>query len=285
MDETVSITGSGLAPNAPVTLEITLQCPSERLDFRSTNRFFASTDGTLDPGESVALPDLSDYDGVDGMGPLWSMRPIGDSELGLQTVDVSRELEFKARLWEGHADADRDKPALAEASFQRLFHPPNVRRIPLAESDLHGTVFLPDDIPAGGKLPLVVTIYGGIAKRGHLKEERAALYAARGFATLVIGFFGVGNLPLMYGDLSIDYFERVIDHVVNNFPEVDGGRIGIQGISKGGDITLACAAFLGDKIKACVLQNSCVFSAISNVSYGSKVVKGMDYDIELLTVR
>ena len=55
---------------------------------------------------------------------------------------------------------------------------PSVRRIVFREGRVRGTLFLPSTEPEE-RLPLVVTMYGGIHK-GCVIEERAAMLAGKG---------------------------------------------------------------------------------------------------------
>ena len=154
-----------------------------------------SSNGELDLKTALPLPG-SDYEGVaDAMGPLWSMKPCGNlkdlHEFRFQVADITKPIKFEARLWNSNATL------LAENSLYRHFLAPDVERIALDGADgLHGTVFLPKSVSE--PLPLIGIIDGGIVRRGHLKEERAALFAAKGFATVVIGFYGIGDLPSAY---------------------------------------------------------------------------------------
>ncbi len=74
-DEPVSIAASGLSPSSAVSLELRLECASEKLNFKSWNRYRTCDDGRLDVGQAEAL-DGGDYCGVDGMGPVWSMKHV-----------------------------------------------------------------------------------------------------------------------------------------------------------------------------------------------------------------
>ena len=51
--------------------------------------------------------------------------------------------------------------------------------------------------PGGGPFRAVISMYGGI-HRGNVIEDKAALLASRGFASLSLGFFGIEGLPKSY---------------------------------------------------------------------------------------
>lgn len=89
-----------------------------------------------------------------------------------------------------------------------------------------------------------------------------------GFVTLALAFFGVDDLPKRYDDRDVDieYFEEAID-IAASREEVDSKRIGVFGLSKGGDLALSCVAFLKDKVKAGLILNACVSSVASSTVY------------------
>lgn len=57
-----------------------------------------------------------------------------------------------------------------------------------------GTLFLP---PGEGPFPAVINMYGGIY-RGTVVEDRSAMLASRGIASLALAYFGVPGLPKSY---------------------------------------------------------------------------------------
>ena len=54
-------------------------------------------------------------------------------------------------------------------------------------------------------------MYGGMNK-GQVVEERSALLASRGFASLALAFFGAKDLPKNYFDLGIQlmFYQKLI---------------------------------------------------------------------------
>ncbi len=108
------------------------------------------------------------------------------------------------------------KDSILPILIPRSFLPPGVKRVVVEEKGVYAVLFLPKDIPEGSKVPLINVINGGIQKKGHLKEDKAAMYAAHGFAGAVLGFFGVGDLPDRYKDVSIEHFDRTIDALLGS---------------------------------------------------------------------
>ena len=78
---------------------------------------------------------------------------------------------------------------------------PRVTRQPVQFGRIQGTLFLPE---TGLANPCVVSLYGGINK-GRVIEERSALFASRGFASLALAFFGpFEGLPKDYLNLGTE---------------------------------------------------------------------------------
>jgi hypothetical protein len=72
--------------------------------------------------------------------------------------------------------------SLAQTFVLRNYLTPDVRRIPVREGRVRGTLFLPQLQSTNDnsrRFPLVMTICNGLV-RGHLVEEKAALLASKG---------------------------------------------------------------------------------------------------------
>ncbi len=52
------------------------------------------------------------------------------------------------------------------------------------------------------------------------------------------------------------------------------------GLSAAGDISLACASFLGSRIKAVMVLNACVSSVMYPTVYKDKRVEGIKFDMD-----
>ena len=110
--------------------------------------------------------------------------------------------------------------------------------------------------------------------KGQVVEERSALLASRGFASLALAFFGAKDLPKNYFDLGIntyvlskinfiycnvlirsilcyielDYFEEAVDFLYRqNYVKTSQG-IGVVGISKAAEIALLMGTYFEDKV-------------------------------------
>ena len=86
---------------------------------------------------------------------------------------------------------------------------------------------------------------------GGIREDRAALLASNGFATLTVAYCEYRDLPDKYDVLHLSYFERAVDWLIAH-PKVMSGGVGLIGLSMGGVLALAIASQIPNKIKAVV---------------------------------
>ena len=109
-------------------------------------------------------------------------------------------------------------------------------------------------------------------RTGGIREDRAALLAANGFAALAIAYSGLKDLPgSSYCMLQVSYFERAIDWLTAH-SKVKPDGVGLVGLSLGGVLGLGIASQLQNKIKAVV--------SIS----GSHILLGCSLKSEAMTI-
>jgi dienelactone hydrolase len=105
-------------------------------------------------------------------------------------------------------------------------------------------------LPAGpGRAPGLLILGGSEGGHGPAYHF-AQVFAARGFASLGLAYFGDPGVPATLENLPLEYFTRAIDWLCAQ-PGVDPKRIGIFGGSKGGEAALLVAA-RDSRIKAVV---------------------------------
>jgi dienelactone hydrolase len=107
--------------------------------------------------------------------------------------------------------------------------------VPLAEGSLVGTYVVPAD---GARHPAIVVLGGS---EGGLDARDARLFAVHGYAALALAYFGVDPLPKQLSAIPIETVTRGVDWLAAR-PDVDPARIGIVGISKGGELALLAAS-------------------------------------------
>lgn len=152
------------------------------------------------------------YEGVDPMGPVWSMRP---------TEGGPAELTFTA--------------ADAVATVHRHRIPAGLTRTEVTDGSLYGVLYHPE---GAVRLTTVVLMAGA---EGGIHEEDAALFAAHGFTALALAVYGAPNRPPTMRDIPVEYFAEALEHL-RGHPAVDASKIVFQGGSKGGEAALVAGA-------------------------------------------
>ncbi|XP_066268534.1 bile acid-CoA:amino acid N-acyltransferase-like [Branchiostoma lanceolatum] len=194
---------------------------------------------------NTCLQTPNPFSGVEQMGLFWSMQPSPGQSLGqrLDKENVTTPHLVDISVHEGHVDVmgEDTLPRLAHTCVEWWYMADGVKRMPVKEGRIRGTLFLP---PGPGKFPGVLDMYGVL---GGLTERRAALLASRGFAALALAYFNYDDLPKDVTDIDLDYFEEATDWLLRQ-PSVLGPGVGALGISKGGEIALAMAVHLDKSI-------------------------------------
>lgn len=150
-DEPLSIAVRGLAPEQPVTLRAALRDEKGAL-FRAHARYRADAAGELDLARAPALG--GSFAGLEPMGLLWAMEP-DRPHWRLVKRDVQTPFVVELEVLDGHEpDGGR---LLARAVHERHFMAPGVRRVPVREGRVRGTLFLP-----AGELPSVLCLQPGM---------------------------------------------------------------------------------------------------------------------------
>jgi dienelactone hydrolase len=129
-----------------------------------------------------------------------------------------------------------DDKELARTAFTRTFIDSGVSETSMPAGDgLVGTLFRPD---GAEPVPAVVVIGGSDGGR---YDNAAALLASNGFAALSLAYFGVEDTPSHLHRIELRTFETVLDWLAAQ-PGVDGDRLSVIGLSRGGELALQLAA-------------------------------------------
>jgi dienelactone hydrolase len=220
VDEPFSLTVSGLPPGEPVTIRATTR-DGELREWASNATFLAGDDGTVDV--PTAAPLSGTYSGVDAAGLLWSMLPVR----GPSTFFVRR----KAAPLRVGVTVESGGRELAACDVERTFGGESVLRRVADGRGLAGDLFFP---VAGGPHPGVMVLSGS---DGGQLDHAASLLAAHGYAVLSLGYFGVEDRPAGLHHIDLEYFEQALDWMAVQ-PEVEGDRIVVIGLSRGGELAL-----------------------------------------------
>ncbi|XP_069588724.1 acyl-coenzyme A thioesterase 1-like [Ranitomeya imitator] len=268
-DRPLQLLGRGLSPGQDVTLRTALSDDGGEL-FTSAAHYRADSGGELDVSRSPAL-DGGSYTGVEPEGPLWSLRSRTPFRR-LVKKDVRSPLRLRFSLHPGHGAPGA--LLLAEAAQERSFMGEGVRREPLREGRVRGSLFLP---PGPGPFPGVLEVPGA---GGGLLEYKASLLASRGFATLALAYYNYEDLPKDMKELQLEYFEEAVNYMLQH-PQVKGPGIGLLGHSKGGDLVLSMSSFLKG-ITATVVVNGSVANIGAVLHYKDNTLLPIGLDIKRL---
>jgi dipeptidyl-peptidase 4 len=114
---------------------------------------------------------------------------------------------------------------------------------------LYGRLLLPPDAPAGGKIPLIINIYGGPAGqmvRKSTPDPFDEILARKGFAVFAVDNRGTPGrdrkfqtaIRHEFGAVELKDQLTALDQLLAEYPQLDKDRIAIWGWSNGGSMTL-----------------------------------------------
>jgi dipeptidyl-peptidase 4 len=155
-------------------------------------------------------------------------------------------------IWEGRSVAEYDLIKPKELEFK-------------AEDGtvLYGSLLLPPNAEAGGKIPLIVYIYGGPVGQtvtdawGGSRLLFHEMLAKEGFAIFSVDNRGTPNrgkkfsaaLRFQFGGVELKDQLAALDQLCEEYPQLDRTRVGMWGWSNGGSMTLYSLTH-SDKFKA-----------------------------------
>ena len=152
IDEKIDISVKGLSPRQAITLTAKLTGDSKDR-FESYGHFVANEAGNVYVAEHPCL--YGTCTGIDPMGLLWSMQlsPGQRKGLRLSKKDVTKPYFVQLQLFDGHVQDVtnlEDLQSLTSVTFEKWYMADGVRRIPVRDGRLRGTLFLP---PGEGPFP------------------------------------------------------------------------------------------------------------------------------------
>ncbi|XP_076048976.1 acyl-coenzyme A thioesterase 5-like [Oratosquilla oratoria] len=275
-----SITVKGMCPGTPVTLKTSLSLGAKKNEFVSHAHYI--TDGKGEVNNSLDASVGGSYEGVFPMGLLTTLSPAPGVykyarclKTDASTPDTVHVSLYKGHLpMEAHFTENESSRPEAIASRQMVRHAmgPGVRRIPVRQGRVRGTLFLP---PGPGPFPAVLDTFGAIEG---LIEIRAALLASRGIAAFTLALFNFEDLPRNLERVELEYYEEAVDYLLGR-PEVIPDRCGFVSVSQSAFSALACGAWM-DRIKAVVTINGFPFFYDCHFTYKDREYfgDGVDFD-------
>jgi len=218
VDMPLSLRVSDAGPRADVKLTVeTTDAGGER--WRSQAVYRADAAGAVDVARSPALSGT--YKGVDGQGPLWSMRFAGAKG------SVPRAFQFPATDLCLAVRADSGPGEDAGATVTRRVTAPSVTRTQHAGDGFAAVVFA----PAGtGPVPAVAVLPGSTGARA--VEPMAAFLASHGFLAMVVAYMEEPGLPPTLREVPLEALAAGVRDLAGH-PRAAGGRVGVFSVSVG----------------------------------------------------
>jgi dienelactone hydrolase len=201
----------------PAAVRVTVR--AVRGDHACEVTFVADAEGTVDTGRDAPLAGGS-YTGVDADGPFWSMTRIPGA-----SAAPSLAVAFTAKI-DGHLVAEQtlDVGLGKDLAARR---PDEGALVGLLASKKNAV-----------KSPALVVLPGS---EGGVPQAETAFFAAHGFVSLGLAWYGQPGLPAQMENVPVDYVGRAIEWLAKQ-PEVDPSRIGILGTSRGSELALLSAS-------------------------------------------
>lgn len=229
LDQEVTIVVSDVNPGARVRIQLR----NDSLKAESIAEFIANDRGVVDVGTQPAIG--GDYEGIEPAGLFWSARFDAGSDVVsmIDTLSTLKPLAYTATV-------SLDGQQITSTTFHRRLLDANVVRTAVHHDRIRGALFATTDAT---NAPGVVVLGG--SDGGNLYEFVAALLAAHGVAALALAYFAYDDLPKELIGLPIEYFAEAVQWLKTR-PEVGDARVGVLGLSRGGEAALALGASFPD---------------------------------------
>jgi dienelactone hydrolase len=223
-DQVPSIRATGLQPNEHVTIQAELTDGTDH-PWRSHAEFIADSEGIVDVSKDS--PVKGSYKNVSRAGLIWSMMP-GSSNVAL--YQPPKQLAPQTI----HFKLERSGKSVASADLEQIAMADGVKRIEL-KGGLHGFLFEP---PGEGPFPAVLVLGGS---EGGAPVRNAAWLASHGYAAVALAYFKWEGLPQQLDAIPLEYFGEALTWMLNR-PRIARDRIGVMGVSRGGELALQLGA-------------------------------------------
>lgn len=228
VDEVLSICLAGLRPGQTATIRAaTISYPNQPLASSAT--FVADEKGQVDLG--MQKPISGSYDWIDPMGLICSMQPVEKPGQYISVEKARPSLQYDLSPMRVTFTLEIDGKDAASQVIERVWMAEGVERVVVRDEGLHGILFLP---PGDGPHPAIILVSGS---GGGLNENRAAMFASRGYAALALAYFAYEDLHKDLFEIPLEYFETAIQWL-KQAPRIDGDRLVISGASRGGELSL-----------------------------------------------
>ncbi|KAF4095293.1 hypothetical protein G5714_024371 [Onychostoma macrolepis] len=205
-------------------------------DWEAFGRYTSDSSGTVKVFRDKSLGGT--FEGVEGMGLLWSMRPVPESKPGrrFRKNNVQTPVKVMFSVYEGHlARGFKHHIPLTSATAERWYLAPEVQRVEVTEGEIKGTLFIP---PGSGPFPAVLDLWGG---QGGRVEYRSALLASHGYVSLALEYIGILTAAGKLHHVDNTYFETAFKFLQKH-PKVRPDQVAVMGMSFGVSVMLGLTA-------------------------------------------
>jgi dienelactone hydrolase len=234
LSQPVKLRITGLAPGDTITISAHAT-DAKGVGWGSQALFKADGQGVVDP--AATAPVSGSYQGVDGMGLLWSMNPAsGDPDRASFTPELSTATSGFPVDIAVIAHGRR----LATTTLTREVRGAGVteRELTQQNDQLSGELFLP--ATGSGRHPAVLVFGGSEGGVSTDVEVMAAQLASQGYPALALGYFGLSGLPQQLQDIPLEYFATA-GRLLAAQPQSDPAHVLTLGISRGSEAALSLA--------------------------------------------
>ncbi|WP_068673571.1 alpha/beta fold hydrolase [Oceanobacillus sp. Castelsardo] len=216
--------------------------------FSSSATFITDEHGVIDLASQS--PVEGDYNGVDPIGLMWSMKCKNKKE-GMYVKHTSKPVEVEFQMYKG-------EQFITSKSMTRTFYSEDVEKEVIEENSIVGTVYYPK---RAGHYPAILIVGGSDAS---VHESAAAMLASKGYVVLALAYFGRTGLPKGIENIPLEYVDRSIQYLISR-SMVDKNKVGIIGHSRGSELALLYALHF-QKVKAviAVAPSAVVFPGVVN---------------------
>ncbi|MGX7826531.1 acyl-CoA thioesterase/bile acid-CoA:amino acid N-acyltransferase family protein [Actinokineospora sp. 24-640] len=248
-DENFNTRLTGLAPYGTVTLNAQMaddfSSPSFPRVWQSRATFQADGSGEVSLAEDAPLPGSS-YTGAEKMGMFYSMTLAGEDD---RTEFPIAKITSNPTAYTFTAEVGGS--VVATSTFQQRYLGDGVTREVIDTPEMKGILFT----PAPGHQTsdgVLITLSGSDGGVGIENEARSALFASRGYRTLLLPYFNYPGLPATSEDLPLEFFRDAIDWVYEEYGDpqaadpYDSIPIALAGGGTGGQAALRIASLNDD---------------------------------------
>jgi poly(3-hydroxybutyrate) depolymerase len=193
--------------------------------FKSSATYRSNADGRIDVATDAAIS--GSYSGVDAAGLFWSMRQTDETNEARSTIILTVRLGDQILTRRSTSIVDPASRVKVEeiAGFvgARLYRPQGSGRVP------------------------VVIVLGGSEGGSSYGRELGPQLALRGYAAIALPYYNPGwtnealpGLPTTFTDIPVDRL-ALVHRYIQSRNDLDENRIGISGVSKGGEFAMIAA--------------------------------------------